>query len=40
MKLNPPEFLKNGYRHIAFDKIKSTNLIAMEYARNSDSGKL
>jgi BirA family biotin operon repressor/biotin-[acetyl-CoA-carboxylase] ligase len=36
----PPETVGNGYRHIAFDEIESTNLIAMEYARNADPGKL
>jgi len=38
--LSQPNFLSNGYRHIAFDEIESTNLIALDYAHNADPGKL
>ncbi len=40
MKLNQPEFLRNGYRRIAFGEVESTNLIAMEHARKAEPGKL
>ena len=37
---NQLQYLANGYRHIAFGEVDSTNLIALEYWKNGDPGKL
>ncbi|AQS41334.1 MAG: Biotin--acetyl-CoA-carboxylase ligase [Candidatus Tokpelaia hoelldobleri] len=35
-----PSAVKNGYRVESFEKVDSTNLMAMEFARSGDAGKL
>ena len=38
--MNQLQYLANGYRHIEFDQVESTNLTALEYSRRDDPGKL